>query len=74
MKKSNNFGNYRTGLFPALLFLSNTKVFSFSFVETPPTPVGIEEPPALNLGNYMIPMMVFTVLLAFYILKKNNGN
>lgn len=39
--------------------------------ESNPLPSGLEEPPALNIDLYMIPMIIIGIIFGFFFIKKN---
>lgn len=59
---------YHTILFFALFFYNICNASSQS--GTPPAP-GLEEPPALSIDLYLIPMIIITVIVAFFVTRKN---
>lgn len=53
-----------------LFVLYLVMVFSLNAQEVPPPPMGLEEPVALEIDSYLIPMAFIALLLAFFLLKK----
>jgi hypothetical protein len=42
-----------------------------AFCSPPTPPVGLDEPPALGIDLYTIPMVIAGIIFAFYFIKKN---
>jgi len=65
MKKAATFIPYTLILF--FLFFGSIIVAS---AQEPPPP-GLEEPPAVNIDLYLIPMVGVGIILAFFFIRKN---
>ena len=69
MKIRNTFITYKTTIITLFLTIAGTTA---ALCQTPPTPpVGLEEPRAVEIDLYVIPMIIVGLIFAFFLLKKN---
>lgn len=68
MKKKTIHIPYKTILITLFFIIGGT---SAALCQTPPPPVGLEEPPALGIDLYLIPMIIVGTIFAFFVIRKN---
>ncbi len=59
---------YKTILITLFFTISGTTA---ALCETPPSPAGLEEPPALEIDLYLIPMIIVGTIFSFFVIRKN---